>query len=390
MKLCRPRDLVAAFAEDGRVALRSSAFEGSELLAPAQAAPILAFCTEPRSRDEVTEVFGPGAGTAYDVLAKGGVLLPPDQAGDTPGFFGAFSSLDMHRRMLADRVRVDAYAAAIEAAVTPASVVLDAGTGTGVLAGIAAVSGAKRVYAVDKSQILESAAQRVIAASGLDDRVSGVAADLSKVQLAERVDLVITETFGALALAEGGIHDVTLCCERNLAEGGRVIPSAVTFHFAPVIDVSGLDESPDVFDVRHGVDLTPLRAAAMGRGIVLAIPPEALGHPGASVGVASLPGVNALQGGASFDGVEGATLLGWAGWFTLHLWDDVDLPTGPADPLTHWKQAFLPADAWALTPGATLTFEVAIRPAPGDRRGIIVDARWAQGDREALGHWKVV
>lgn len=390
MKLCRPDDLVAAFADDGRVALRSSAFEGSELLAPAQAVPILAFCTEPRSREEVTDAFGPGAGAAYDVLARGGVLLPPERAGDTPGFFAAFSSLDMHRRMLADRTRVDAYAAAIQAAVTPTSTVLDAGTGTGVLAGIAATSGARRVYAVDNAQILESAAERVIAASGLDDRVSGVPADLTRVKLDERVDLIITETFGALALAEGGIHDVTACCENNLADGGRVIPSAVTLRFAPVVDISGLAETPDVFDVRYGVDLRPLRPAALGRGIVLVVPPESLGHPGAAVGAASLPGVNSLTGGASFDAIEGAALLGWAGWFTLHLWDGVDLPTGPADPLTHWKQTFLPIDAWPLTPGQPLALEVAIRPAPGDRRGVIVDARWTQGDREGRGHWKVV
>ena len=39
-----------------------------------------------------------------------------------------------HGNMLADRVRMDAYAAALEAVVRPGSVVLDVGTGTGMFA----------------------------------------------------------------------------------------------------------------------------------------------------------------------------------------------------------------------------------------------------------------
>lgn len=389
-RLCRPLDLVAAFADDGRVVLRSSSFDGSELVAPAQAVPILAFCSEPRTRSEVVAAFGPGAGGAYDVLAKGRVLVPPQQAGATPGFFGAFSSLDLHRKMLADRPRVDAYAAAIQRAVRPGTVVMDAGTGTGILAGIAAKAGAGKVYAVDKAQVLKTAAVSVIEASDLTETVIGVAADLREVALPDKAELVITETFGALALAEGGINDVTEACRGNLAEGGAVIPHAVSLHFAPVIDTGGLEQTPDVFDVRYGVDLTPLRPAAVGRGIVQVIPPEALGHPGLAVGRVTLPGENALQGEALFSAVEGARLLGWAGWFTLHLFEDVTLPTGPTDPLTHWKQTFLPVDPWALEAGAPLTFQVVLRPAAGDRRGLAVDARWTQGGREGLGRWKVV
>lgn len=369
--------------------LRSSAFEGSELVAPAQAVPILAFCTAPRSRAEVVEAFGPGAGGAYDVLARGGVLLPPDRAGATPGFFGAFSSLDLHRKMLADRVRVDAYAAAIQRAVRPGMRVLDAGTGTGILACIAAAAGAGRVYAVDRAQVLRTAASQVIAASGLGEVVVGVAADLREVALPEPVELVITETFGALALAEGGVHDVSAACRENLAEGGAVIPSAVSLYFAPVIDTGDLEQTPEVFDRRHGVDLRPLRAAALGRGIVQVIPPDALGHPGLCVGQVSLPGENALRGEALFPSVSGARLLGWAGWFTLHLSGEVSLPTGPADPLTHWKQTFLPVEPQPLYDEA-LRLQIVLRPAAGDRRGLTVDARWSQRDREALGRWKVV
>src|SRR6185503_9679007 len=59
--------------------------------------------------------------------------------------------LEKHRAMLADRVRVDAYASAIRAVVKPGDLVLDLGTGTGILAFLACEAGARHVFAIDKT-----------------------------------------------------------------------------------------------------------------------------------------------------------------------------------------------------------------------------------------------
>jgi pimeloyl-ACP methyl ester carboxylesterase len=56
-----------------------------------------------------------------------------------------------HRSMLADDGRVDAFVRAIEAVVRPGAVVVDIGTGSGILAMVAARAGARRVVVVGHS-----------------------------------------------------------------------------------------------------------------------------------------------------------------------------------------------------------------------------------------------
>ena len=73
--------------------------------------------------------------------------------------------------MLDDRGRTNGFCHALRTIVKPDDVVVDIGTGTGVLATCAALAGARKVYAVESSGIAEVAA-RVFAANGVTDRVT--------------------------------------------------------------------------------------------------------------------------------------------------------------------------------------------------------------------------
>jgi len=82
-------------------------------------------------------------------------------------------SLDIHATMLTDKVRTSAYASFILGTPTVfnEAVVLDVGCGTGILSMFAARSGAKRVYAVDASDIVERTKQ-IIKDNGHDDVIT--------------------------------------------------------------------------------------------------------------------------------------------------------------------------------------------------------------------------
>lgn len=87
---------------------------------------------------------------------------------------------DIHATMLTDKVRTSAYASFILG--TPnlfnEAVVLDVGCGTGILSMFAARSGAKRVYAVDASDIVKRA-EKIIKVNGHDDVITYVSLALS-------------------------------------------------------------------------------------------------------------------------------------------------------------------------------------------------------------------
>lgn len=367
MKLVRPSGMTMTFQRDGRLLLRLPSL-GRAASAPPAAVAVLARCEEPQSEAEIAVALGPPGVALFRALAGAGLLVPPDEAAGVTTLFRNFARVDVHRRMIADTARVSAYRRALAAVVRPDRVVLDAGTGTGLLAVLAARAGARHVYAVDRSDLLELAAE-VVAASGLSDRVTLLRGDFGDVALPEPVDVIVTETFGAFALAEGAAPDLATCVARHLAPGGHLLPGRVSLHLAPVRAPDLMAAALGVFE-RHGdVDLSPLRRRAATEGWSTAVRPAALLHPGCVAATGPTTAAH-LAGEALFEALAPGPVHALAGWFTLHLTDGVDLPTGPADPPTHWKQVLLPLSD--VETEGTLALSLTVTPAPEDRRAVDV------------------
>eukprot|EP00904_Undaria_pinnatifida_P007075 jgi/Undpi1/3498/HiC_scaffold_16.g06870.m1 len=145
-----------------------------------------------------------------------------------------------HFRMLNHSARNLAYARAIERVVAAAAsdggkskagvTVLDIGTGTGILAVMAARAGASKVYACEVNSVLCDIAREVVNRNGVADRVhiihksSGVLQP--GVDLPEGgVDVIVTELVDSGLLGERIIPVLADARARGLlAEGGRVIP----------------------------------------------------------------------------------------------------------------------------------------------------------------------
>lgn len=358
MALVRPRDLIVTFEDDGMVLIRSPS-RGKGARAPSWAAGVLAMCSRPRTREEVLRGMGPNAGPAFDQLAELGLLVSPEEAADAPVIFHNYAGVEVHRRMLADEPRITAYRAALQATVRPDDVVIDAGSGSGILATLAALAGARKVYAIERTDFAEVIKQ-VARDSGVADRVEVVRADFGKVVLPEKARIIVTETFGHFGISEGMMPDLLACAERNLTPDGFVIPNGVSLHIAPV------RSAPDLlgpFRKREdGVDLSCLRQDARGKAVDRLVLPEEVG---ATIDLGRIPVPNDGTFEASFHLDEPCEAL--AAWFTLHMAPGIDLPTGPHDPTTHWLQTLFPM---ALAAG---DHELVAASAPDDARNLLVE-----------------
>jgi type I protein arginine methyltransferase len=106
--------------------------------------------------------------------------------------------------MIGDSARFNTYAKAISRGVRPGDVVAEIGCGPAVFALLACRAGAKRVYAIETEDIIDVAGQ-IVAANGVADRIQFFQSDSRKVELPERVDVIVSDIRGLLPLFGGAL-----------------------------------------------------------------------------------------------------------------------------------------------------------------------------------------
>lgn len=112
-----------------------------------------------------------------------------------------------HFPMLNDAERNDAFAAGIDKAIRSGDIVLDIGSGTGLLAMLAVQAGAAHVYSCEADPLMAEIARNVIDANGMSSRVTvltGLSSDLVVGRdLPALVDVIVTEIVDCGLIGEG-------------------------------------------------------------------------------------------------------------------------------------------------------------------------------------------
>ena len=139
----------------------------------------------------------------------------------------SYASVAGHRRMALDTIRNDAYARALADVITPDSVVLDLGAGTGVHGLVAARLGARRVYLVEPEDVI-ALADELAAANGLAERVTTVQGRIEDVDLPERADVEVAVT--ASGECHGWLAWLTIQLGRSWLSAG---PASQRVHWTP-------------------------------------------------------------------------------------------------------------------------------------------------------------
>ncbi|TKW32110.1 hypothetical protein SEVIR_2G148300v4 [Setaria viridis] len=163
-------------------------------------------------------------------------------------YFGSYSSFGIHREMLGDKVRTDAYRDALlgNPSLLRGAAVLDVGCGTGILSLFAAKAGASRVVAVDGSAKMASVATQVAKNNGLlyDENLKAEqkrgaqvisvvhtkAEELNqKIQVPQHgFDVLVSEWMGYCLLFESMLSSVIYARDHFLKPGGAILPDTAT------------------------------------------------------------------------------------------------------------------------------------------------------------------
>ena len=86
-------------------------------------------------------------------------------------------------------------------------IVMDGGTGSGILAFFAVQAGAKVVYAVEASESIVIA-ENLAKSNGMEDKVIFVKGKVEEIDLPEKVDVIISEPIGCLLVHERMLESI--------------------------------------------------------------------------------------------------------------------------------------------------------------------------------------
>lgn len=269
-------------------------------------------------------------------------------------YFQFYGYLSQQQNMMQDYIRTSTYQRAILGNLSDFrdKVILDVGAGSGILSFFAVQAGAKKVYAVEASNMANHA-ELLVAANNLSDRIIVISGKIEEIEISEPIDCIISEPMGYMLYNERMV-ETFLHAKKWLIPGGRMFPSRGDLHVAPFSDESLFMEQFNKANFWYqtcfyGVDLSALRSHAIKEyfrqpivdtfdiRICLA---KSIRHI-VDFQSAHETDLHKIEINAEFNILESGTCHGLAFWFdvafigsTQQIW----LSTAPTEPLTHWYQ----------------------------------------------------
>lgn len=247
--------------------------------------------------------------------------------------------------MLNDTIRNDAFNTAILRAVTSKSHVLDIGTGTGLLALMAARAGAAHVTACERVGLLAEIARKTITDNGFAEQVTIIEKDAMELVIGEdlprKADILTAEIVDTGLLREGVLALIAYANNSLLNEAATIIPNGATVFAMPI-------DCPQIANERRaseaaGFDISAFNTALPRHYLQTRLNNydwRPLTQPAPIFTFAftqDCTGKNEKEARLAplSDGTAHAVAL----WFTLTLDDATSISTSPVEPPTHWDQA---------------------------------------------------
>jgi protein arginine N-methyltransferase 1 len=287
--------------------------------------------------------------------------------------------LDLHRELLSDTARVGAFRDALRKRVRAGDVVIDLASGTGVLGFLACEAGARRVYAIESSGIVD-VARRVAQANGFGDRVSVRQTLAADAELPELADGVVADQIGHFGF-EAGLFQMFERARTWLKPGGWIVPEQIDFMLAPVTDADIRSRLESWNGRPGGLDFSSARPVAVNAVYPKLLEAEQLLGPAAVAFHVRLAEISSrlLSARVCLRIERDGILDGLGGWFRAELATGVFMTNAPgAAPRLMRRNVVLPIEVpRPVASGDLIELRLRMLPAEGilDWRGVVQTRR---------------
>ncbi len=277
------------------------------------------------------------------------------------------SQLEEHRSYIVDRQKIDAYRRALQHVITPDSVVLDLGAGSGLLGLLAAECGAKLVYAVDGGSII-NVTREVAGRTKFADRIVHIKKMTTELVLPELVDVVVCDQIGGFVHDAGILGYYDDAKRRLLKPGGTLVPGSFELRISAVggDEFSSRIDDWDATDV-HGFDMSPFADASANTEHRISLPGDRRLGPDQPVCTITSDHFTHFGGTVELAVERPGTVSGFLGTFVATMAPGITLSNAPwaLDRFTRWQNYYPLRRGIEVGPGDTITVRFDVSPKTG-------------------------
>jgi len=334
-----------------------------------------------------------------DLKKKIAADIPTDEKPPTPDttvsaeemtskdyYFDSYAHFGIHEEMLKDEVRTLTYRNSMyeNKHLFKDKVVLDVGCGTGILCMFAKKAGAKHVYGIDMSSIIDHA-KVIVKNNNLEDGITLIKGKVEEVKLpVEKVDIIISEWMGYCLLYESMLDTVIFARDKWLKPGGLMFPDKASMYITAIEDREYKEEKINWWDSVYGFDMSAIRTVALNEPLVDVVEARQVVTDSCKLKDIDLNTVKVEELNFtcpfSISSRRNDYVHAFVAYFTVEFspcHKRTGFSTGPESRYTHWKQTvFYMVDSITIKYGEAITGEFTVQQNKRNKRDLDIAIKY--------------